>query len=71
MIIYHGIKKNKHIYSSSMLCFSNDSGVIKEIPIDEATAVRISLYLNGFDNRATSLAVERGNDEASEEDSDQ
>lgn len=54
-----------------MLCFSNDSGVIKEIPIDEATAVRISLYLNGFDNRATSLAVERGNDEASEEDSDQ
>lgn len=68
MIVYQGIKKNKHL---SMLCFSNDSGVVTEIPIDESTAIRISLYLNGFDRHAKSPAVERGNDETSEDDNNQ
>lgn len=63
MIVYQGIKKNKY---SSTLCFSNDSGIITEVPIDEATAVRISLYLNGFDLRAPTVVVERGNDEIPE-----
>lgn len=64
MITYQGIKtRNKQ----HMLCFSNDKKAQIEIPVDEATAKRVSAYLEGFSDTPSLVAVERGNDEPIEE----
>lgn len=59
MIIYQGIKNRNKL---TALCFSNDAGSEIEIPIDEATATRISLYLTSFDKASSIKNVERGNE---------
>lgn len=64
MISYQGIKTRDKQYT---LCFSNDKKNQIEIPVDEATGKRISAYLEHFDNAASSIPVERGNDEPIEE----
>lgn len=64
MIVYQGIKTRNKLYS---LCFANGRGAQIEVPIDEATGKRVAAYLEKFCDSATSVAVERGNDEPHEE----
>lgn len=64
MILYQGIKTRNRLH---VICFANGRGSQIEIPVDEATAKRVAAYLNHFCDSATSIAVERGNDEPIEE----
>ncbi len=62
MIYFKGTKKNNKI---DLLIFENENGRIVEIPVDQATAIRICKYLEIISPPIV-IEVERGNDELSE-----
>ena len=62
MIVYDGIRQVST--NLAMLRFTNESGKIVEIPIDEATANRIGKYLVSLSKPNEPLEI--GNDDPSE-----
>ncbi len=64
MILYQGIKTRNKQY---MVLFSNGKGSQIEVPVDEATGKRIAAYLEHFCDSVSTVSVERGNDEPTEE----